>query len=58
MSEKINIHIMLTYSSAIDHSWKSREILLKNLFICISKFSVIIKDLKTSCEHKMYKIII
>jgi len=46
---------MLTYSSAIDHLQKFKETLLKDLLICTSKFLIIIKNLKSFCEHKMHK---
>ena len=46
---------MFIYSFATDHLQKSKETLLKNLFICTSKFLIIIKNLKTSCEHKIHK---
>ncbi len=46
---------MLIYSFAIDHLQEFKETLLKDLLICINKFLMIIKNLKTSCECKMYK---
>ncbi len=49
---------MFAYSSATDHLQEFKEILFKDLFICVSKFSVIIKNFKTSCECKMNKIMI
>jgi len=55
LSEKVSMYIMFIYSFATDHLQKSKETLLKNLFICTSKFFIIIKNLKTSCEHKIHK---
>jgi len=54
--KKINIYIKFIYSSATNHLQEFKETLLKNLLICISKFLIIIKSLKTSCECKMCKI--
>jgi len=54
--EKVNVYIMLIYSSITNHLQEFKETLLKDLLICISKFLVIIKNLKTSCECKICKI--
>jgi len=49
---------MFIYSFATDHLQKSKETLLKNLFICTSKFLIIIKNLKTfvntMCTKQQY----
>ena len=46
---------MSVHSSATDHSQKFKEILLKDLLICVSKLLVIIKNLRISCKYKMCK---
>ncbi len=58
LSEWMNICIMFTHSTATNHSEKTWETLLKDSLKCASKFSVIIKNFETSCEHKMNKTII
>jgi len=51
----MNICIMLTYSTATNHSERTWETLLKDSLKCASKLSVIIKNFETSCECKMSK---
>ncbi len=58
MSEWVSIYIILISNYITDYLQRSKETLLKDLLICTYEFSVIIKNLKASCECKMYKMII